>query len=512
LLADKKHTEEFERCIEEVMAGGKEKGSAFAICTTSFEQAGKPIFEGDTPKRQLYYMFGEFTHPPDTNRVYGQALHPIKTYHPGEWPEVRVYLEEELKKSAETLTGKPFGVDHLYLLSEPNKVTRSWWENDAIHFEGEVDDDVKRMIENGEIKGVSVEYDWDILQNMDGVAPKGLEFTSLHFLKHFQPGDQKAFAAVYEAIIQRLKEAKASVARHVAQSVKEQAEPQEFIYYPIRDPAAFLEERFSTIWIDQNSGIQGIYGRLREDSESPQPMALLFMKQSGWTIEKMRDWLNNHPQYVRQSAEPVVAVAVQPASPPPTPAQTSTLIGEQKTQEKKEPSQLPKQEQRPAKMIEAEWTTEYVNNLDDSAFAAIEPGGEKDDQGKTTPRSLRHLEHHNAQGNVDEPHVKAALQRLNQTKISDALKAEAKKHLCGHAEELKIESEVCGLAERAQVEKKPVGEAIIPSQVPQQPQPNDLISKREVLALLPEEWVIRAWSYGPRLLVRQLRYKLQGEK
>jgi hypothetical protein len=443
LLADKKHTEEFERCIEEVMAGGKEKGSAFAICTESFQSAGKPIWEGDKPTCQLYYMFGEFTHQPGTNRVQGQALHPIKTYHPGEWPEVRVYLEEELRKSAETLTGKPFGVDHLYLLSEPNRVTRAWWENDAIHFEGEVDDNVRRMIENGEIKGVSVEYDWDILQNMNGVAPKGLEFTSLHFLKHFQPGDQLTYAKVYEAIVKRLKEAKGSATQQVA---KEQAEPQEFIYYPIRDPVAFLEERFSTIWLDQTNGIQAIYGRLREDSESPQPMALLFMKASGWNIDKMREWLNNHSQYVRQSAEPVVAVAVQPASPlPQLPSQASTLVGEQKTQEKKETS-----EHREGKP-----TTCASSNIPSTPEPIITTT-----EGKPIVQEEKQLE---------EP-------RLEKT------------------------------------ETKPLGEAIIPSQVPQQPEPNDLISKREVLALLPGEWVIRSWSYGPRLLVRQLRYKLQGEK
>ena len=102
---------------------------------------------------------------------------------------------------------------------------------------------------------------------------------------------------------------------------------------------------------------------------------------------------------------------------------------------------------------EALWDTAYVNDLSDSAFAAIEPGGEKDEQGKTTPRSLRHLEHHNAEDNVDEAHVKAALQRLNQTNISDALRAEAKRHLCGHAKQMDFVSEVCG-------EEPPVSESV----------------------------------------------------
>ena len=101
-------------------------------------------------------------------------------------------------------------------------------------------------------------------------------------------------------------------------------------------------------------------------------------------------------------------------------------------------------------MKEAEWDTEYVNNLPDSAFAYIEAGGEKDEQGKTTPRNLRHLPFKNAEGNIDHDHLVNALGRLPQTEISDEAKAQAKKKLCAAVNswnsehEDKIESEVCG--------------------------------------------------------------------
>lgn len=62
----------------------------------------------------------------------------------------------------------------------------------------------------------------------------------------------------------------------------------------------------------------------------------------------------------------------------------------------------------------ATWTSSYINALPDSAFLFIEPGGEKDDDGKTTPRSLRHLPVRNANGDIDEGHVDAALSRLGQ--------------------------------------------------------------------------------------------------
>ncbi|MFA5366250.1 MAG: hypothetical protein WC325_13800, partial [Candidatus Bathyarchaeia archaeon] len=94
---------------------------------------------------------------------------------------------------------------------------------------------------------------------------------------------------------------------------------------------------------------------------------------------------------------------------------------------------------------EAEWDTEYINNLPDDAFAYIESGGQKDEQDKTVPRSLRHLPYKNAEGNLDADHVRNALARLDQTSISAEAKATATKKLCSAAAELNIESTVCNL-------------------------------------------------------------------
>jgi len=54
-----------------------------------------------------------------------------------------------------------------------------------------------------------------------------------------------------------------------------------------------------------------------------------------------------------------------------------------------------------------------INDLPDSAFAYIEPGGTKDEQGKTTPRSLRHFPVH------DEAHARNALARAPQSPFGD---------------------------------------------------------------------------------------------
>ncbi len=61
--------------------------------------------------------------------------------------------------------------------------------------------------------------------------------------------------------------------------------------------------------------------------------------------------------------------------------------------------------------------TAAINDLPDSAFAYIEPGGEKDSSGRTVPRSLRHFPIH------DEAHVRNALARLNQSPFGDKAKS-----------------------------------------------------------------------------------------
>lgn len=87
----------------------------------------------------------------------------------------------------------------------------------------------------------------------------------------------------------------------------------------------------------------------------------------------------------------------------------------------------------------AVWSGASKNDLPDSAFAYIEGGGKKDSDGKTTPRSLRHLPYKNADGKPDAAHVRNALARLNQTGIPASAKASAHRKLVAAAKELGIE-------------------------------------------------------------------------
>jgi len=70
----------------------------------------------------------------------------------------------------------------------------------------------------------------------------------------------------------------------------------------------------------------------------------------------------------------------------------------------------------------AVWTTKYINDLPDSAFLYIESGGKKDEEGKTTPRALRHFPYKDASGKIDLPHLRNAIARIPQSNLSESLK------------------------------------------------------------------------------------------
>jgi hypothetical protein len=73
----------------------------------------------------------------------------------------------------------------------------------------------------------------------------------------------------------------------------------------------------------------------------------------------------------------------------------------------------------------AQLATQSINDLSDSDFAYIAPGGSKDSSGKTVPRSLRHFPIH------DAAHVRNALARASQSpfgaKAMPKIRAAAKK-------------------------------------------------------------------------------------
>lgn len=75
-----------------------------------------------------------------------------------------------------------------------------------------------------------------------------------------------------------------------------------------------------------------------------------------------------------------------------------------------------------AKLKGAEMSSASQNDLPDSAFAHVESGGEKDDSGKTTPRSLRHYPVHD-KAHADNAAARAAQQIDKGGKAADIARA-----------------------------------------------------------------------------------------
>jgi hypothetical protein len=177
-------------------------------------------------------------------------------------------------------------------------------------------------------------------------------------------------------------------------------ETENFIHIPVSDAENFVQDSFRTIEIDADKGIKAVVGKLKSDPDgSTHIQKFLFDKAKDWTMEKAQAWVNQHKQ-----------------------------------------------------AADTEWTTDYINNLPDSAFAYIEAGGKKDDQGKTVPRSLRHLPYKNAEGEIDHDHLVNALARVKQSAtMPEGGKTAAIEKLCSAVRawnkthpDNKIESEVCG--------------------------------------------------------------------
>jgi len=185
-------------------------------------------------------------------------------------------------------------------------------------------------------------------------------------------------------------------------------------------------------------------------------------------------------------------------------------------------------------LTEAEWNTEYINNLPDDCFAYIEPGGEKDEEGKTKPRSLRHLPFKNAQGNIDHDHLVNALARLSQTDLSAEARAAAKEKLCAAVKtwnsehpDNQITSDVCGVESSTQEKVTPdleakVSDLLAPVEKLEKSKgegnvaesllknlKKQVVPVKEAVSLiegvLPSPMVEHSWSFGPQRLCQELR-------
>ena len=156
--------------------------------------------------KESFSWTGTIKNIPQTgNLIRGKALHPIRTVHPQEWPQIREYLKEELEKSAHTLAGTPLILDHNKPLE--GRVLGAQYEDGAIEYVAQLDDStIIEQIADGTIRHCSVEFEWKTLEKLNGHAPRGIKFTGLSLLKDYQPGDPQTTVELWEAIINTLKE------------------------------------------------------------------------------------------------------------------------------------------------------------------------------------------------------------------------------------------------------------------------------------------------------------------
>jgi hypothetical protein len=307
-------------------------------------------------------------------------LYKVHALHVGTSQNMNRYDEEELRLAARSLAERPLNLNHARYsgFRGVNKVVDAEYEDGVVEAVIYVEDpEIQRMIDDGEIKHVSIEAKARSAEWADGFAIQGLVFTGLALLtSDVPPGDP--LTAI-------MKESKVT-------SVTE----------PPRDEEGVEEVKKTEI---------------DEKGEAQPPASNTTSAASLSTTSPME-------AVTTTSSIPITATVTFTASPQ----------GEGGKEEVKNAT---------VDVTEREWTVAYINDLPDDAFAYIRPGGEKDEQGKTTPRSLRYLPYKNAQGEIDLPHLRNALARLDQTDLSEDERRQALKKLCAAAKEVGLESEKC---------------------------------------------------------------------
>jgi len=229
----------FEDCVRDFVSQGKSEEQAKRICgalQARLEKEGSSL---------VFSWEGEIA-PQKGNLIRGKAIHPIKTFHPEEWPSVRVYLEEELRKAAESLVGAPLLLDHLHPLD--GEVLEARYVDGAVEYLAELNDErVLGWIKDGTIRHCSVEYEWDNLERVNGVAPRGITFTGLALLKNYEPGDPETTVEVWEAIIKRLKEARGSTVKEQMDKASGLEAALDAVNSAIVELAEKMEEKYGSL-------------------------------------------------------------------------------------------------------------------------------------------------------------------------------------------------------------------------------------------------------------------------
>ena len=154
----------------------------------------KPIFEIKVSEGKLWFE------KDDKLIIQGEAIHTIISRNKV------VYDEEELRKAARTLIGKPLCLNH-----DPRQVVgrivNAWFdpERRAIVYQAIVEDpEIAELVRKGEIKTVSIGASFEDMLTIDRsfIMPKGIVFDELSLLHNAIPGDRYASVQALERFLQ----------------------------------------------------------------------------------------------------------------------------------------------------------------------------------------------------------------------------------------------------------------------------------------------------------------------
>ncbi len=304
----------------------------------------------------------------------------------------RIYTSNELKHSAASLSERPLNINHNPKKTLPfpeNQVIAARYEDDEVECIIQVADPaINEQIKSGEISKVSIEglYLDESKNTGDTEFPTSLHFKALALLtSNDEPGDPMA-----EILKDHL-------------NLKGMFLPGE------------IKEKISLVMEFQ-------FSKFETSGEANVCPICLDLDGKTWASDEV-------PASATPPIHPNCNCSLQDYSADNKSALTKKL----RSLKRKDDYTLNTIQETP-------WTGSFINNLPDSSFAFVEPGGKKDEEGKTVPRSLRHFPYKDADGAIDKPHLRNALARLSQSAISPQGKSAARKELVAAAAKAGIQT------------------------------------------------------------------------
>jgi hypothetical protein len=186
---------------------------------------------------------------------------------------LNIYTAQELQSFAGKLVDAPMYIEHVSVPNAVGKVTKATWDGQRLLYEAAVfDEETADKIRKGLIKHVSVGADYETVDFLNGKVPHGLHNAEISLVA--VPGIPEANIQIMEKL-------------HL-QTALEPIVAGEYLLVFQQDPVAFLPEHFSTVWLDRESGVLAIMGKLRSNPETQRTMAIFFAKDKLWDQIKIR--------------------------------------------------------------------------------------------------------------------------------------------------------------------------------------------------------------------------------